>query len=415
MNADNLHAVPLGPEAAASGSRTSATVRVVHLPTFKQFSLQLDGLKGKAGAYESVIEQIGWTGARVRMRRGMAMIEAPTPPPAQRVRVGDEEADIVDLEELEKQQREEQKKERVRSLEQQIEGLSAAHSPKRLPDNNAPRGPTYSKAEFVAEFGRKEAEREWRMALRAHTEGRKKQLARLRALLGELQPKAETTGDADMQDREETTRAGDETRNAWQAWAQQQQQQRVTWEKARAEARASWEAMYEKRLQNWAEAQVCIATQREEAALVRQMEWMAEVERKLAVFETEMCARVESLLPSVTADAGRAPTPPAADARAPAQPSPNKKGKKAEAKAKKEAAEKEFAEQLKQLNQATNRAEAEPKSSGTEQESSGVEPNAHGAETKANDVEPKAKAAKGAKQQTLKGMLKGNRYNPLES
>ncbi|KAJ9434688.1 hypothetical protein DIPPA_06625, partial [Diplonema papillatum] len=72
-----------------------------------------------------------------------------------RVRVGDEEADIVDLEEQEKQQREEQKKERVRSLEQQIEGLSAAHSPQRLPDNNAPRGPTYSKAEFVAEFGRK--------------------------------------------------------------------------------------------------------------------------------------------------------------------------------------------------------------------------------------------------------------------
>ncbi|KAJ9454136.1 hypothetical protein DIPPA_12206, partial [Diplonema papillatum] len=109
MNADNLHAVP---GAAGSGSETSASVRVVHLPTFKQFSLQLSGLKGKVGAYESVIEQIGWTGARVRMRRGAALIEASTPPPAQRVRVGDEEADIVDLEEQEKRQREEQRQER---------------------------------------------------------------------------------------------------------------------------------------------------------------------------------------------------------------------------------------------------------------------------------------------------------------
>eukprot|EP00659_Diplonema_papillatum_P001911 gene1911-2905_t len=132
MNADNLHAVSLDPEAAASGSKTSVTVRVVYLPMFKPFSLQLDGLKGKAGAYESVMEQI---------------VDGCTCQKATRiVRVGDEEADTVELEELEKQQREEQKKERVRSLEQQNEGLSAAHSPKRLPDNNAPRGPIYTKA-----------------------------------------------------------------------------------------------------------------------------------------------------------------------------------------------------------------------------------------------------------------------------
>ncbi|KAJ9435079.1 hypothetical protein DIPPA_09844 [Diplonema papillatum] len=404
MNADNLHAVPLGPGAAGSGSETSASVRVVHLPTFKQFSLQLSGLKGKVGAYESVIEQIGWTGARVRMRRGAALIEASTPPPAQRVRVGDEEADIVDLEEQEKRQREEQRQERVRSLEQQIERLTTANPPQRLPDNSAPKGRTYSKAEFVAEFGKKEAEREWRAALKAHTEGRKKQTARLRALLSELQPKAEGAGDATMQDDEGAARPGDETAQAWQAWAHQQQRHREVWERAQAEARAAWEAKYEKRLQNWADAQVCIAAQREEAAMVRQMQWMAEVERKLDAFEAETCARIQSLAPRAAPAAAQATASPAAAAQVqPAQPSPSKKElKKAEAKAKKEAADKEFGEQLKRLNEATNRAaEAEPK--------------VVRAEPKASEAEPKAKTVKGGKQQTIKGMLKGNRYNPLES
>ncbi|KAJ9459977.1 hypothetical protein DIPPA_20369 [Diplonema papillatum] len=340
MTTNNLHAVPLGPEGIPSGSeRFEAEVRVVHLPETRAYTLRLETLKGRVGAYER---------------------------------------------------------------------LAAAGPPKRLPDNGAPRGPTYSKPEFLAEFGKKKGEDEWRWALKAHEEVRKRQLTRLREQLKELSP----TDDAEMREEKREQGNQDETAAAWEAWAQQQSRQREAWQKERTAAREAWEGAFEKRFRSWADAQTQIATKREDNAYMRQIGWMAETEQKLDRITQEMCARIDSALGRIAQVAQQSaaagvpartdepvpaiqPTPPpaeppvplaenAAQEPLPAQPltTASKKGKKA----KKEADEKELAEQLKQLNEATKRP-----------------------------VAGKAKGGKGGgKQQLLTDMVSTNRYSPID-
>ncbi|KAJ9457528.1 hypothetical protein DIPPA_15824 [Diplonema papillatum] len=308
MTTNNLHAVPLGPEGIPLGSeRFEAEVRVVHLPETRAHTLRLETLKGRVGAYERLVEQLGWAGARVRIKKGVAHIEATEPPPVAKVRVGEEEGEIVDVEARDRARQEAHRQERIQRTRQEVDSLAAAGPPKRLPDNGAPRGPTYSKPEFLAEFGKKKGEDEWRWALKAHEEVRKRQLTRLREQLKELSP----TDDAEMREERREQGNQDETAAAWEAWAQQQSRQREAWQKERTAAREAWEGAFEKRFRSWADAQTQIATKREDNAYTPDREPL------------------------------------------PAQPltTASKKGKKA----KKEADEKELAEQLKQLNEATKR------------------------------------------------------------
>ncbi|KAJ9470282.1 hypothetical protein DIPPA_19984 [Diplonema papillatum] len=281
MDANNLHAVPLEPGVNAPGNERFAGVRVVHLPETREYTIRLEVLKGRAGAYERLIEQLGWSGARVRVRRGTAHVEATAPPPAKKVRVGDEEAEIVDVEERILAEQEAKKEERVRKLQEEIERLAAAGPPSRLPDNKQPRGPRYTKTEFLVEFGKKRGEAEWRQAVKADGETKKRQQKRLQAQLDELQPATRDTNDVEMRNEIRS----DVTTAAWTAWEEQQ----------RRHARVTWELAFEKRLMSWADAQSQIATQREEAAYARQLLWMADVEQKLAGVTEEMNARVESL------------------------------------------------------------------------------------------------------------------------
>ncbi|KAJ9437625.1 hypothetical protein DIPPA_30158 [Diplonema papillatum] len=409
MTTNNLHAVPLGPEGIPSGSeRFEAEVRVVHLPETRAYTLRLETLKGRVGAYERLVEQLGWAGARVRIKKGVAHIEATEPPPVAKVRVGEEEGEIVDVEARDRARQEAHRQERIQRTRQEVDSLAAAGPPKRLPDNGAPRGPTYSKPEFLAEFGKKKGEDEWRWALKAHEEVRKRQLTRLREQLKELSP----TDDAEMREERREQGNQDETAAAWEAWAQQQSRQREAWQKERTAAREAWEGAFEKRFRSWADAQTQIATKREDNAYMRQIGWMAETEQKLDRITQEMCARIDSALGRIAQVAQQSaaagvpartdepvpaiqPTPPpaeppvplaenAAQEPLPAQPltTASKKGKKA----KKEADEKELAEQLKQLNEATKRP-----------------------------VAGKAKGGKGGgKQQLLTDMVSTNRYSPID-
>ncbi|KAJ9468801.1 hypothetical protein DIPPA_20502 [Diplonema papillatum] len=365
-------------------------------------------LKGRVGAYERLVEQLGWAGARVRIKKGVAHIEATEPPPVAKVRVGEEEGEIVDVEARDRARQEAHRQERIQRTRQEVDSLAAAGPPKRLPDNGAPRGPTYSKPEFLAEFGKKKGEDEWRWALKAHEEVRKRQLTRLREQLKELSP----TDDAEMREERREQGNQDETAAAWEAWAQQQSRQREAWQKERTAAREAWEGAFEKRFRSWADAQTQIATKREDNAYMRQIGWMAETEQKLDRITQEMCARIDSALGRIAQVAQQSaaagvpartdepvpaiqPTPPpaeppvplaenAAQEPLPAQPltTASKKGKKA----KKEADEKELAEQLKQLNEATKRP-----------------------------VAGKAKGGKGGgKQQLLTDMVSTNRYSPID-
>ncbi|KAJ9442414.1 hypothetical protein DIPPA_24733 [Diplonema papillatum] len=428
MDANNLHAVPLEPGVNAPGNERFAGVRVVHLPETREYTIRLEVLNGRAGAYERLIEQLGWSGARVRVRRGTAHVEATAPPPAKKVRVGDEEAEIVDVEERILAEQEAKKEERVRKLQEEIERLAAAGPPSRLPDNKQPRGPRYTKTEFLVEFGKKRGEAEWRQAVKADGETKKRQQKRLQAQLDELQPATRDTNDVEMRNEIRS----DVTTAAWTAWEEQQRRQREVWEKERANARVTWELAFEKRLMSWADAQSQIATQREEAAYARQLLWMADVEQKLAGVTEEMNARVESLLvrlmalpqPAVPPQLAASSQPavssqpePSSQPAAPSQPPPpveasqpavsppeplegaaqeplpgqaaaqspsTRKGKKA----RKEADARELDEQLKQLTEATRR----PVPAG------------------------KAKGGKGGgKQQLLTEMIgTANRFSPLE-
>ncbi|KAJ9437649.1 hypothetical protein DIPPA_09024, partial [Diplonema papillatum] len=362
----------------------------------------MDRVQAETGA------QLGWAGARVRIKKGVAHIEATEPPPVAKVRVGEEEGEIVDVEARDRARQEAHRQERIQRTRQEVDSLAAAGPPKRLPDNGAPRGPTYSKPEFLAEFGKKKGEDEWRWALKAHEEVRKRQLTRLREQLKELSP----TDDAEMREERREQGNQDETAAAWEAWAQQQSRQREAWQKERTAAREAWEGAFEKRFRSWADAQTQIATKREDNAYMRQIGWMAETEQKLDRITQEMCARIDSALGRIAQVAQQSaaagvpartdepvpaiqPTPPpaeppvplaenAAQEPLPAQPltTASKKGKKA----KKEADEKELAEQLKQLNEATKRP-----------------------------VAGKAKGGKGGgKQQLLTDMVSTNRYSPID-
>ncbi|KAJ9436788.1 hypothetical protein DIPPA_08067 [Diplonema papillatum] len=329
------------------------------------------------------------------MRRGVAIIEAATPPPVTRVRVGDEEADVVDLEEREKQRQEELRREKVQRLKGHIERLAAPEHPLRLPDNNIPRGPRYTKAEFVSEFGKKEGEREWRTAVKAHTEARKRQVARLQQQLDELQPTAKAESDVEMQ--QDAVPTGAETAVAWEAWAQQQKQQRQAWEKERAVARATWEHSYEQRFLKWAEAQTQIAKERYDETYKQQLLWMGDVERRLLAFEDETNARIESMrripseAPPAPAIGNPAPAPVSPpDDEPPRQPLSSQTSSQTSKKGKKQAAKKEAEEQeaelLRQMSEVTKKA-------------------------------GKAKGAKGSgKQQSLVDMMStgANRYSPIE-
>ncbi|KAJ9437940.1 hypothetical protein DIPPA_20662 [Diplonema papillatum] len=363
----------------------------------------MDRVQAETGA-----QQLGWAGARVRIKKGVAHIEATEPPPVAKVRVGEEEGEIVDVEARDRARQEAHRQERIQRTRQEVDSLAAAGPPKRLPDNGAPRGPTYSKPEFLAEFGKKKGEDEWRWALKAHEEVRKRQLTRLREQLKELSP----TDDAEMREERREQGNQDETAAAWEAWAQQQSRQREAWQKERTAAREAWEGAFEKRFRSWADAQTQIATKREDNAYMRQIGWMAETEQKLDRITQEMCARIDSALGRIAQVAQQSaaagvpartdepvpaiqPTPPpaeppvplaenAAQEPLPAQPltTASKKGKKA----KKEADEKELAEQLKQLNEATKRP-----------------------------VAGKAKGGKGGgKQQLLTDMVSTNRYSPID-